>query len=286
MDTNRHTSTYNDRYRYIYMNLHMCVSPAMFRLRAMARPSQGWAPATEGLRLGKTLDLDWPTEVCRCVLFPRRWPGAGTGPARSAGLVCFRGTGPVLALARRGLPVCFDSAALARHRRRPGQAFGGAGSGHDVRILWNAFFGERCGALTAQSIQIAQGRRTQSVEIAQCRRTARPRPCADVHVQPRSDPRVAPRVGFSSCYYLLNFSRPFIVFSATGWIVSASAHRAAADTWQARPRAARARRVADERAPLARAQGPRGAPTAGRSAPTACAGGPKRARPRPRLRRD
>jgi hypothetical protein len=57
------------------------------------------------------------------------------------------------------------------------------------------------------------------------------------------------------CFIL---SSLFIVFSATVCIVHASAHRAADDTWQARPRAARPRRVADERAPLARAQGPRG----------------------------
>jgi hypothetical protein len=175
----------------------------------------------------------------------RRWPGTGTGPALARhwpGTGTGTGTGPALARHWHWPGTGTGTGpALARHRHRHWPAIGAGPApapapGRRSAARAQATTCGSCGTRSSasgvahspaqsieiaqcrrtqsveiaqcrrtQSVQIAQCRRTQSVEIAQCRRTARPRPSTDVHVQPRSDPRVATSVGFLSCFRLLNF---------------------------------------------------------------------------------
>ncbi len=193
----------------------------------------------------------WPGEVCRFVLFPRHWPGAGTGPAPAPARAGVR---------RRGL--------------RPRRA------DPVERVL------RRAVRRTHRPIHRNRACSTQSIEIAQGCSTARPRPsarrcaCAAGAATRASQPGWVSRVVII-CFIL---SSLFIVFIATVWIASASAHRAPPTPG----RHGRAQRV-DAAWPTSEHLWPEPKVLEvrhGRSVGARACAGTKWARPRPRLRRD
>ncbi len=158
------------------INLHMyihttCGDPARSDWRGHRRAGRRPRRASASAR---RLTSTGPTRSLPVVLFPRHWPGAGTGPARSA--VLFAAPRQC-----RRIPGQTQQWPLARHR--PGT---GTGPGRRSAARAQATTCGSCGTRSSPSgahspPNPSKSRmQCQSVEIAQCRRTARPRPSADV----------------------------------------------------------------------------------------------------------